>query len=108
MQTLVHKRPDTITWPPPHVAFTLPRTAYPFGHPADECPACHSEQMYWVANENLEYNYLCEECGRCWSLSSVGATRVNPGPCRDCDHRVVCLEELRKEIATCGLLPTGQ
>jgi hypothetical protein len=106
METLVHGKPDTTTRP--LRPLPSPQVAYPFGHPADECPACHSGQMCWIANENLEYNYLCEACGRCWSLSSAGVTRVSPLSCPDCDHREACLEELRKELAACCWLPTGQ
>ncbi len=85
----------------------VPRTTYPFGHPADECPACHSTTMSWIANENDEYNYLCEACGRCWSLGTAGAVRVNPLSCRDCDHREACFDLLRKELAGSWWLSSG-
>jgi hypothetical protein len=107
METLVHERPDTTTRSLRHLP-SFPQMTYPFGHPVDECPACHSEAMCWIANESLEYNYLCEACGRCWSLGSAGVTRVNPLSCSDCDHREACFEELRKELAACRWLPTGQ
>ena|ERR1039457_1174841 len=106
METLVHEKPHTTTRPLRHLPF--PQTSYPFSNPADECPVCRSEHMRWIANANLEYNYLCEVCGRCWSLSSAGVTRVSPLSCPDCDHQEACLEELRKELATCSWLPTGQ
>ena len=106
MATLVHERPDTATRPLRHLPF--PRTAYPFSHPADECPACHSGAICWIANENREYNYLCEACGRCWSWGPAGASRVSPLSCPHCDHREACVDELRKEIAACWWLPTGE
>ena len=106
MDTLVHEKPPTTLRPLRHAPF--PRATYPFSHPADECPACHSRAMCWIANEKLEYNYLCEVCGRCWSLGSAGAIRVNPLSCPYCDHREACFEELRKELASCWWLPTGQ
>ena len=86
----------------------IPRTRYPFGHPGDECPACRSGTTRWIANENSQYNYLCEACGRCWSLGPAGATRVNPLSCRDCDHREACLERLRTELAGSWWLSSGQ
>jgi len=105
MDTLVREKPDTATRALRHLAF--PPATYPFGHPADECPVCHSGATCWIANENSEYNYLCEACGRCWSLGPAGATRVNPLPCQDCDHREACFEELRKELAGSWWLSAG-
>jgi len=106
MDTLVLEKPVSATRAPRDMA--IPRTTYPFSRPADECPACHSGATCWIANEHSAYNYLCEACGRCWSLGPVGATRVNPLSCRDCEHREACLEQLRKELAGSWWLPSGK
>ena len=106
METLVREKPATTARPLRHGPFL--RATYPYGHPADECPACHSGATCWIANENSGYNYLCEVCGRCWSLGSAGATRVNPLSCRDCDHREACLELLRTEMAGSWWLSSGK
>src|SRR5579859_924109 len=83
----------------------FPRTTYPSSHPADECPACHSESMCWVANGDLDYNYLCDACGRCWALGPPGAVRVSPVSCPGCQHRAACFDQLRQEIAACWWVP---
>lgn len=70
METLLNKKPVVRARPLRHVGFS--RTAYPLGHPADECPACHSGAMCWIA-ANHGYNYLCEACGRSWTLGQGGA-----------------------------------
>ena len=106
METLVGKKPGVMTRPFPYVAF--PRVADPLSHPGDECPVCHSGAMCWIANQNHVYNYLCEVCGRCWSLGPTGAIRVNPVSCSECDYTDVCLERVRKEIAGSWWLSSGR
>jgi len=106
METLVHEKPDMTTRPLRHLAF--PKTTHRFSHPRDECPACHSGAMCWIANKNPDYNYLCEACGRCWSWGPAGAIRVNPVSCSDCDYKDVCLEQIRKEIAGSWWLTSGR
>ena len=71
METLVHGTLDTTTQSLRHLP--SPQTA----HPASECPACHSGQMCWIANEKGEYNYLCEACGRCLSRLNRGTNRAS-------------------------------
>jgi len=106
MDTLVPEGSNPTSRPRPQVP--LPRTTYPFSHPADECPACHSETMCWIANGNLDYNYLCDACGRCWASGPPGATRVSPVSCPGCHHREACFEQLRKEIAAFWWLPNEE
>ncbi len=106
METLVHEKPYTTTRPLRHLPSQ--EISPPFSQAVDECPVCRSKQMSWIANEELDYNYLCGVCGRCWSLSPTGVARVSPLSCTDCDHRETCLEEFRKELAACCWLPTHQ
>ena len=106
MDTLVREKPATTMRSLRHVPF--PARVYPSGHPVDECPACHSTAMCWIANEALEYNYLCEVCGRCWTMGPSGAVRVDPMMCPPCDRREACLEGLRRELAASYWLPTGR
>jgi ribosomal protein S27E len=93
--------------PPP---FRQP--AYRLGHPTDECPTCGSGQMCWIMSEDLESKYLCETCGRCWTLdpagAGAGAGRVNPLRCPGCSHREACFEQLRTEIPPWCWQPTDQ
>jgi hypothetical protein len=104
METLVHGKPDLMTRPLRHLRSPV---SDPSSHPIVECPTCHSGGMRRVANESIE-NYLCKECGRCWSLSSTGVTRVNPLSCTGCDRHEFCVEEFRKALAACCWLPTGK
>ncbi len=97
MDTLVRNGSEQATRPLRHLLF--PKPTYPSGHPADECPACHGKHMEWIANEALTYNYLCEDCGRCWTMGPDGAVRVNPITCRGCDRHEQCIDELRIEFA---------
>jgi DNA-directed RNA polymerase subunit RPC12/RpoP len=106
MATLVYEQAKTTTRPA--MRRPCPRPSVPFAHPADECPACKSGDTCWIANDQNQYNYLCEACGRCWTVGDEGVTRVNPISCPGCEHRDACFEELRKEIATCWWLPPGQ
>jgi hypothetical protein len=86
----------------------FPQTAYLAGHPTDECPACGSGEMCWVTNRDDQSNYVCEACGRCWTVGSVGVVRVNPVVCPGCGHREACFEQLRQEIPPWGWLPSDQ
>jgi hypothetical protein len=107
METLVHETLPSTTKPLKiePLRHLTSQDIEPLGHPGDECPACRSKHMCWMANDNLDYNYLCEVCGRCWSLSPNGVTRVNPLLCTDCEHREACLEGLRKQLAASHWLP---
>ena len=105
MDTLIREKPAVRMWPLRHRAFL--RTAYPGAHPGDDCPACHSNAVCWIANDTGAYNYLCEVCGRCWTLGPSGAVRVNPVSCPPCEHREVCLEGLRRDVRSSYWLPTS-
>lgn len=105
MDTMVRERPRIIARPRRHQA--LPRDTYPAAHPAEECPRCSSTAMCWIANESCGYNFLCEACGRCWTMGPEGATRVNPMLCPPCDQRAVCIGRLRQEVAACPWLSSA-
>ena len=83
-------------------------TRYPFNHPAFECPACGSAEVCRVTSKSLDWNYLCEACGRCWSTTAGGAVRVMPLGCPGCSHRDTCFARLRAEIPACWWQPVDQ
>jgi ribosomal protein S27E len=104
METLPQGDPAMTTGPLGHPPFR--QTGYLLGQPADDCPACGSPQMCWVTSQNLDSNYLCEACGRCWTFETAGVVRVSPVRCPGCGHREACFEQLRKEIPPWWWLPT--
>jgi DNA-directed RNA polymerase subunit M/transcription elongation factor TFIIS len=104
MEALAHRDQDLTTGAFRHPPFR--KTAYRFGHPADECPVCGSGQMCWVTTESRESHYLCEACGRCWTFETAGVVRVSPVNCPGCGHRETCFERLRMEIPPWSWLPT--
>jgi hypothetical protein len=55
--------------------------------------------MLSVSN-GFETNFLCEGCGRCWSVSMGRASLVDPLTCPGCGHERVCRRRLVDEMST--------
>jgi hypothetical protein len=55
------------------------------------CPRCRSQNLTPVtADERV--NFLCNVCGRCWSVEFNWVQRVDPATCPGCDHRDRCTD----------------
>ena len=73
---------------------------------ARRCPHCVWPYLFPVRSLD-DAHWLCESCGRCWSVEHGHLRRVDPVLCHGCAARCKddCIEILRRESPPVGTVP---
>jgi hypothetical protein len=68
------------------------RGLHPLRYPLQQCPACGSERLDPVVeNETVEVHFLCRDCTRCWHVELGRVHRMSPNACHGCPHLDTCV-----------------
>jgi hypothetical protein len=67
------------------------RECHPLRYPLRQCPACHSEHLDPVAeNDTADVHFLCRTCKRCWHVELGYVHRMSPHVCHRCPYLGEC------------------
>ena len=77
--------------------------AHPIDQPLTHCPACRSEQLEPVVeNERQTVHFLCRDCSRCWHVELGYVHRMVPATCFGCPERARCEPAYERDHAPKG------
>ena len=71
--------------------------------PMMNCPACQSTNLVFTVEDTTQaVHFLCDDCSRCWHVSSGYVHRFHPPECTGCAARQRCEDVYADDLAAIG------